>query len=142
MVLSQRRSTAASRRGLLILRSLTGSVVSTSLYELKQVPQAWYSQFATYLLILGFVEAKCDTSLFVFRCGADMVYLLLYVDNIVLTASSTSLLQHTISALKPEFAMKDLALFIIFWGFMYNIRQMASSSLSTSSLSTSLSASA
>jgi hypothetical protein len=34
--------------------------------------------------------------------------LLLYVDDIVLTASSTTLLQRTISTLKREFAMKDL----------------------------------
>jgi hypothetical protein len=37
-----------------------------------------------------------------------MTYLLLYVDNIVLTASSTSLLQRIIVALTTEFAMKDL----------------------------------
>jgi hypothetical protein len=36
-----------------------------------------------------------------------MVYLLFYIDDIVLTASSTVLLQHTISALKREFIMKD-----------------------------------
>jgi hypothetical protein len=42
---------------------------------------------------LGFVEAKSDTSLFIFRCGTDMVYLLLYVNDIVLTASSAALLQ-------------------------------------------------
>jgi hypothetical protein len=79
-----------------------------SLYGLKQVPRAWYSRFATYITSLGFVEAKSDTSLFVFRRGTDMVYLLLYVDDIVLTASSTTLLQQTIYALKQEFAMKDL----------------------------------
>jgi hypothetical protein len=33
---------------------------------------------------------------------------LLYVDDIVLTASSATLLQQTISALKQEFTMKDL----------------------------------
>jgi hypothetical protein len=37
-----------------------------------------------------------------------MVYLLLYIDDIVLTTSSAALLQQTISALKQEFAMKDL----------------------------------
>jgi hypothetical protein len=37
-----------------------------------------------------------------------MVYLLLYVDDIVLTASSVALLQQTISTLKREFIMKDL----------------------------------
>jgi hypothetical protein len=37
-----------------------------------------------------------------------MVYLLLYVNDIVLTASNATLLQQTISTLKQEFAMKDL----------------------------------
>jgi hypothetical protein len=46
--------------------------------------------------------------LFIFRRGSDTVYLLLYVDDIILTASSTELLRRTISALQREFAMKDL----------------------------------
>jgi hypothetical protein len=57
---------------------------------------------------LGFVETKFDTSLFIFCHGSDTVYLLLYVDGIVFTASSATLLQETISSLKREFAMKDL----------------------------------
>jgi hypothetical protein len=83
-------------------------LLNKSLYGLKQAPQAWYSRFAKYITSLGFVEAKSDTSLFVFRRGIDTVYLLLYVDDIVLTASSTTLLQQTISALKQEFTKKDL----------------------------------
>jgi hypothetical protein len=83
-------------------------LLNKSLYGLKQAPRAWYSRFATYITSLGFVEAKSDTSLFVFRRGTDMVYLLLYVDDIVITASSAALLQQTISALKQEFTMKDL----------------------------------
>jgi hypothetical protein len=46
--------------------------------------------------------------MFVFWCGSDAVYLLLYVDDIVLIASSIVLLQHNISTLKQEFTMKDL----------------------------------
>jgi hypothetical protein len=57
---------------------------------------------------MGFIEAKSDTSLFIFRRGSDMVYLLLYIDDIILTASSTELLRHTIFALQWEFTMKDL----------------------------------
>jgi hypothetical protein len=79
-----------------------------SLYGLKQAPRAWYSRFASYLTTPGFIEAKSDTSLFIFRHGLDMVYLLLYVDDIILTTSSTELLRLTISALQWEFAMKDL----------------------------------
>jgi hypothetical protein len=62
----------------------------------------------SFLLSLGFAEAKSDTSLFVFHRGSDTVDPLLYVDDIILTASSTELLRRTISALQREFAMKDL----------------------------------
>ncbi|XP_021317708.1 uncharacterized protein LOC110435924 [Sorghum bicolor] len=56
----------------------------------------------------GFVEAKFDTSLFIYHHGAETVYLLFYVDDIVLTASSESLLRRLIASLQQEFAMKDL----------------------------------
>jgi hypothetical protein len=71
-----------------------------SLYGLKQAPGAWYNQFATYLTTMRFIEAKSDTSFFIFHRGSDMVYLLLYVDDIILTASRTELLGRTISALQ------------------------------------------
>jgi hypothetical protein len=79
-----------------------------SLYELKQAPPPWYSWFANYLTTLGFIEAKSHTSLFIFHHGSDTVYLSLYVDDIILTASNIELLRRTISALQREFAMKDL----------------------------------
>ena len=82
--------------------------LNKSLYGLKQAPRAWYSRFAAYLVTLGFSEARSDTSLFIYRQGADTVYLLLYVDDIILTASSQQLLSRVIDALKKEFAMKDL----------------------------------
>ena len=67
--------------------------LNKSLYGLKQAPWAWYSRFAMFLLTLGFTEAKSDTSLFIYRRGDETAYLLLYVDDIVLTASSQQLLQ-------------------------------------------------
>ncbi|XP_066311289.1 uncharacterized mitochondrial protein AtMg00810-like [Miscanthus floridulus] len=56
---------------------------------------------------LGFVETKSDTSLFIYRRGTNTACLLLYVDDIVLTASSAGFLQHIIAALQREFAMTD-----------------------------------
>jgi len=82
--------------------------LNKSLYGLKQAPWAWYNRFASFLISLGFTEAKSDTSLFIFSRGTETVYLLLYVDDIVLTASSQQLLHRVIAALKKEFAMKDL----------------------------------
>lgn len=57
---------------------------------------------------LGFVGARSDTSLFIYHRGSDTVYLLLYVDDIVLTASSDVLLHQIIQSLQQEFSMKDL----------------------------------
>ncbi|GJR65910.1 ribonuclease H-like domain-containing protein [Tanacetum coccineum] len=48
--------------------------------------------------------------------GTDTAYLLLYVDDIVLTASSKSLLQQIISSLHQEFAMTDLGSLNYFLG--------------------------
>jgi hypothetical protein len=59
------------------------------------------------LVSLGFVEAKSDTSLFIHRHGKDTVYLL-YINDIVPTASSAALLQRVIAALQREFSIKDL----------------------------------
>jgi hypothetical protein len=52
------------------------------------------------LASIGFVEAKSDTSLFIYRWGEDIVYLLLHVDDIVLTTSTIALLQRTIIAVQ------------------------------------------
>jgi hypothetical protein len=79
--------------------------LNKSLYGLKQAPHAWYNRFANFLLSFGwysqfanflqstgFKEAKSDTSLFIYRHGPAVVYLFLYVDDIVLIASTCDLL--------------------------------------------------
>ena len=67
------------------------------LYGLKQAPRAWYQRFANFLLKMGFVIAKSDTSLFTYRHGNDMAYLLLYVDDIILATSSDGLRERMIA---------------------------------------------
>lgn len=79
-----------------------------SLYGLKQAPRAWFQRFTTYLACLGFVASKSDTSLFILHRDGATAYLLLYVDDIILTASSASLLHHVISQLHNEFSTTDL----------------------------------
>jgi hypothetical protein len=74
--------------------------LNKSLYGLKQAPRAWNNTFAAYVLSLGFVESKADTSLFVLHRGTETAYLLLYVDDIVLTATSPALLRHIIQDLQ------------------------------------------
>jgi len=96
-------------------------LLKKSLYGLKQAPRAWYSRMASFLLSIGFAEAKSDTSLFVYQRGSDTAYLLLYVDDIVLTASSPVFLRRIISALQQEFAMKDLGELHHFLGMQVHV---------------------
>lgn len=79
-----------------------------SLYGLKQAPHAWFQRFATYARFIGFIESKSDASLFVLHHGTTTAYLLLYVDDIILTASSQTILHQIIVQLSREFSMKDL----------------------------------
>jgi hypothetical protein len=79
-----------------------------SLYGLKQAPRAWYQRFAVYAHRVGFVASQSDVSLFVMRHGAAIAYLLIYVDDIILTASTPELLQHVTQLLHREFSMTDL----------------------------------
>uniref|UniRef100_A0ACD5Z1H0 Uncharacterized protein n=1 Tax=Avena sativa TaxID=4498 RepID=A0ACD5Z1H0_AVESA len=83
-------------------------LLNKSLYGLKQAPRSWFTRFATYVATIGFQASKSDTSLFVLRTPDHNAYLLLYVDDIILTASSTSFLDHIISTLSSEFSMTDL----------------------------------
>ncbi|GJY78729.1 ribonuclease H-like domain-containing protein [Tanacetum coccineum] len=87
-----------------------------SLYGLKQAPRAWFQRFASYATRVGFQHSKTDSSLFVFHRGSDIAYLLLYVDDIILTASSSAFLQRIITSLHSEFAMTDLGSLNYFLG--------------------------
>ena len=83
-------------------------LLQKSLYGLKQAPRAWHQRFASFIRTLGFVTSVSDSSLFVYKDGSNTAYLLLYVDDIVLTASSPALLRRIMERLHSEFAMTDL----------------------------------
>ncbi|XP_057525665.1 uncharacterized mitochondrial protein AtMg00810-like [Amaranthus tricolor] len=87
-----------------------------SLYGLKQAPRAWYKRFADFVSHIGFSNSTSDNSLFVYKNGSHMAYLLLYVDDIILTASSNALLTSIMQSLSSEFAMKDLGSLNYFLG--------------------------
>nr|GEW17340.1 copia protein [Tanacetum cinerariifolium] len=83
-------------------------LLQRSLYGLKQAPRAWFQRFAAYITTVGFTPSRCDSSLFIYKQGDDTTFLLLYVDDIVLTASTDRLLQQIIASLHREFSMTDL----------------------------------
>jgi hypothetical protein len=61
-----------------------------ALYGLKQAPRAWYSRLSTKLQSLGFHTSKTDTSLFFFNRGGVTIFVLIYVDDIIVVSSTHS----------------------------------------------------
>ena len=86
------------------------------LYGLKQTPRAWFQRFSSFLLLLGFSCSHADTSLFVFNRQDNLIYLLLYVDDIILIGNKYALINQFISQLHSEFAVKDLGPLTYFLG--------------------------
>jgi hypothetical protein len=87
-----------------------------SIYGLKQAPRVWFESFTTQLLNLGFHSASVDSSLFLYRDGSIIAYLLLYVDDIVLTGNTPSFLTQLISSLSKVFELKDMGTLHYFLG--------------------------
>jgi hypothetical protein len=79
-----------------------------AIYGLKQAPRAWYSRLSSKLQALGFTPSQADISLFIYRKGSITIYLLVYVDDIVVTSSSPAAIDALLANLKYDFALKDL----------------------------------
>ena len=93
-------------------------LLNRSLYGLRQAPRAWFTSFTDFVKSIGFVQTRSDSSLFVLRgsSGAVVAYLLLYVDDMVLAASSPALLRDIVNKLKSTFAIKDMGPLAYFLG--------------------------
>jgi hypothetical protein len=79
-----------------------------ALYGLKQAPRAWFSKLTTRLLELGFVGSRSDSSLYIFSNGPNVIYFLIYVDDIIVTGPNAAAIDHLIISLQRDFALKDL----------------------------------
>ena len=79
-----------------------------ALYGLKQAPRAWYSRLSQKLQAIGFQASKADTSLFFYKKGSITIFLLIYVDDIIVASSSQDAVSALLQDLKADFALKDL----------------------------------
>jgi hypothetical protein len=72
------------------------------------VPRAWYSCLNDKLQSFGFTPSKVDISLFYYRKGSITMFLLVYVDDIIIASSSSSVVSDLMHALQQDFSLKDL----------------------------------
>nr|GEV88633.1 retrotransposon protein, putative, Ty1-copia subclass [Tanacetum cinerariifolium] len=84
-------------------------LLKKSLYGLKQSPRQWYRRFDEYMLSNGFKRSSYDICVY-YRSYApgEYIYLLLYVDEMLIACKSMDEIGSTKSLLKREFDVKDL----------------------------------
>ncbi|GJS83866.1 retrovirus-related pol polyprotein from transposon TNT 1-94 [Tanacetum coccineum] len=79
-----------------------------SLYGLKQAPRAWFERLSKALFDLGFKGSKTDPSLFIYSRGDTLLYIMVYVDDIIVTGNNKGTTDNMICQLGYAFALKDL----------------------------------
>lgn len=76
-------------------------------FGLKEATRAWFHKFSSFLLQFGFSYSKANSSLFIYHKLEGIIYLLLYVDDIVVTSNNTKLLTSLVNEISHAFSMKD-----------------------------------
>jgi hypothetical protein len=85
-----------------------GCRLKKSIYGLKQASRQWYLKFDGTVRNFGFKENEEDNCIYAKFKNGKFVFLILYVDDILLASSDIDLLLETKKFLSSKFDMKDL----------------------------------
>ena len=88
-----------------------------SIYGLKQTPHAWFERFTSHLLIIGFQASMKNPVMFIYRSHSTILFLLVYVNDIINVGNLNSNVTNLIKNLPMDFELKDLAPLTYFLGF-------------------------
>ena len=64
-----------------------------ALYGLKQAPRAWFAKFSSTIFHMGYIASPYDFALFLRHTDKCTIFLLLYVDNMIITSDDLSGIQ-------------------------------------------------
>ena len=79
-----------------------------SLYGLKQSLCQWYKRFDCLMVLHGFDRDSYDCCVYLSKLDDGMIYLLLYVDDMLVATKNKSDVVRLKELLSSEFDMKDL----------------------------------
>jgi hypothetical protein len=87
-----------------------------ALYGLKQSPRAWFGKFFEAVLKFGLQRCQTDHSVFHLYTSAGYIFLVVYVDDIVITEDDSGGIARLKQFLQQQFHTKDLGKLRYFLG--------------------------
>ena len=78
-----------------------------AIYGLKQASRVWNETFHEFVCSIGFQASSFDPCFYIKVASGQCVLLLVYVDDVLVTGSSTEMIARTKSDLKMRFEMTD-----------------------------------
>lgn len=87
-----------------------------AIYGLKQAPQAWFIKLSDQLMSYGFRPSISNASLFIWCTPQHSIYILIYVDDILIMGSSSYAIHTLNSSLGKSFPIKHLGTLTYFLG--------------------------
>lgn len=94
----------------------TACKLNKSLYGLKQAPRAWFNRLNKELEDYGFKASEADPSLFTLHNKTSNIYLLVYVDDILIAGSDAAAVSAMKDRLLKSFEGRDLGEITSFLG--------------------------
>lgn len=82
--------------------------LNKSIYGLNQASRCWFAKFSHALLDAGFSQSKADYSLFYRHKGKSSIFLLVYVDEIIITSTDAATISIIKKFLHQRFHFMDL----------------------------------
>ena len=79
-----------------------------SIYGLKQASRSWNIRFDEVVQEFGFTKIESESCVYKKVSGSSLVFLILYVDDILLIGNDIPMLESVKTSLKNSFSMKDL----------------------------------
>lgn len=81
--------------------------LNKSLYGLKQSSKCWNNEINNYLRQLGFIRSENDFCLYILKQDSYFIYLLIYVDDIILAGINLEKINEIITKLMTHFEIKN-----------------------------------
>ena len=82
--------------------------LSKALYGLRESSRVWYECFDEYIKKLGFQRSESDYCLYMKYESDDVIYLILFVDDLLICGKKKRKIDEIKNKLSNKFAMKDL----------------------------------